>query len=457
MFTRPDPRHHHAGPARRIRTALAALAASTLLLGACGDDAAKGADATADTGESTSTTTTTTTGDDGATSSSVASAAEPIVGEFHAIDPGRRRIDTLGIPLVLEVTGDWKVQPNHAGVTVLTHPDSQGPADRDVVFFRPTGLVEPDRVNDSPEGFRSQEGWPMADIDGWLERVRPGLIAGGPTDTTLGGRDAVRFDVEPTDDFPCGPVVCGGFITNKWVDSAHFERGQRRTIWWVDGGDHGPLSVMVGRDADDTAWLATAETLLDTVELGEPGPHPIGDRNPVELGLPGDVAAGEPVETPNLGGLRFTLPEDRFVHQSPGFIAVTQGDLPAEIDLVRVVETPDGEPIDDVDALIAILDEATITLEETGTTTIADLDARVFDMTAEPNPEPHAKDAIFRTVEDGVGGFVAPAEGRLWVVDTPRGLLLLTAEVIEPGAVELDDMIAQAEAIFATLELVEVG
>lgn len=453
MFTRPVPEHPRTGAARAIRIGLAALAAGALLLGACGSDD----DATAAT-EQPTTTSTTTASDDGETASPpTAVHAEPIVGEFHAVESGRRIIDTLGIPLVLELTGEWRVQPNHAGFTVLTHPDSTGPQDRDVVFIRPTGLVEPDRLNDSPEGFRTQRGWPLSDIDGWLHRVMPGLVDGDPVDTTLGGRDAVRFDVEPADDFPCGPQACAGFVTSKWVDSTHFEPGKRRTIWWVDGGGHEPLVVLVGRNADDAEWLTTAEDLLDTVELGEPGPHPIGDRNPVELGLPGEVAAGETVETPNLGGVRFTVSQDRFVHQSPGFIAVSQRGMPAEIDLIRVVATPAGEPIDDVDALIAILDEATTTLEETGTATIAGLDARVFDVTAEANPRPRVEDVIFRTTAGGDGGFVPPAEGRLWILDTPRGLLLLTAEVLEPGAADLGDMITEAETIWATLELVEVA
>lgn len=212
------------------------------------------------------------------TSTSSAADSGTIEGEFHAVDPGVRTIDTLGVPLELELTGEWWVQPNHDGFTVVTHPDSRGPGDRDVVFIRPTALVEPDRLNDSAEDVRAQDGWPLPDIDGWLERVPPGLVDGEPVDTTLGGRDAIRFDVEPTNDFDCGPDGCAGFVTNDWMDNIVFEHWQRWTVWWVDGGDHDPLVVLVGRDPEDTEWLGTAEALLATVELGEPGPHPAGER-----------------------------------------------------------------------------------------------------------------------------------------------------------------------------------
>lgn len=440
---------------RTMGTLVTVLAAGALLLGACGDDDT--ADAGAPTQQADASPTTADAPDDEASTSETLVGPERIVGEFHAVEAGRWMIDTLGIPLVLELAGEWWVQPNHAGFTVLTHPDSAGPQDRDIVFIRPSGLVEPGRVNDSPEGFRSQRGWPLSDIDGWLDRVLPGLVDGDPVDTTLGGRAAVRFDVAPSEDFPCGPEACAGFVTNEWIDSTHFEPGKRRTVWWVDGGVHGPLAVLVGRDAGDTDWLDTAEAVLDTVELGEPGPHPVGDEDPVSLGLPGEVTAGEIVVTPHLGGLRFVIPEDRFIHQAPGFVAIMQPELPVEIDMVQVVETRDGTPIDTVDAAVARIAESTTTLEEIGTATIAGADGRIFDMTAEATTAPGPEQAAFRTSEGCDCGWIPPAEGRLWLLDTPRGILLLTAEVLEPGAADIADVIAEAETVHATLELVEDG
>lgn len=215
------------------------------------------------------------------------------------------------------------------------------------------------------------------------------------------------------------------------------------------------LALLVAACSSDTATTKdSAETVTTTV--ASPDTTAVsenGDEDPVSLGLPGEVAAGDTVETPNLGGLRFIVPEDRFIHQSPGFVVIEQRGLPVEILLVRVVESPAGEPIDSVDAVIALIDEATRTLDELDPTTIAGLEARVLDFTAEPNPSPRPADAIFRTVEDGVGGWGPGAEGRVWLLDTPRGIMLFSAGVPEPGAVDLVDVIAEAEAIFATLEL----
>lgn len=197
-------------------------------------------------------------------------------------------------------------------------------------------------------------------------------------------------------------------------------------------------------DEDATTTTAAASEATAAAEGG--------DVDPLSQGLPGEVASGATVETPNLGGLRFVVPEDGFIHQSPGFLFIQQPGL-GEILLVRVVESPAGEPIVSVDAVIALIDDATRTLDELDPTTIAGLEARVLDLTAEPNPSPRPEDAIFRTVEDGVGGWGPGAEGRVWLLDTPRGIMLFNAQVLDPRAADLADVIAEAEAIFANLEL----
>lgn len=179
-----------------------------------------------------------------------------------------------------------------------------------------------------------------------------------------------------------------------------------------------------------------------------------GDEKQLPQG-PSEVSAGDTLATSNLGGLRFVAPEDRTVYQAPGFIVI--GDEPAVIDLVSVVETLDGEPIDSVDTVVALIEEATVTLDEAVPTIIAGHEARVFDFTAAPERQPRPEWAVFRFEQGGVGGWGPVGEGRVWLLDTPRGILLLGAAVLEPGQADLADVIAEAETIFATLELVEVG
>lgn len=176
----------------------------------------------------------------------------------------------------------------------------------------------------------------------------------------------------------------------------------------------------------------------------------------MSLGQPGTVSAGDTVETPRLGGLRFVVPEDRFIYQAPGLVMIDHGGLPAATDIVPVVETLDGEPIDSIDTVVSLIDEAAVTLDEADPTTIAGHDARVLDFTAEREGEPRPEDAVFRFEEGGVGGWGPIGEGRAWLLDTPRGILLFSAGVFRPGAVDLAEVIAEAETIFATLKLIEV-
>lgn len=111
------------------------------------------------------------------------------------------------------------------------------------------------------------------------------------------------------------------------------------------------------------------------------------------------------------------LAEDRSIGQFPGFVAIHRPDDASEIDLIRVVATPDGERIEDVDALIRRIEAETRTLEEVGTTTVAGFDAQVVDMTAEPIAAPGPEHTVFSSSDDCDCGWVAPGEARLWVLD----------------------------------------
>lgn len=196
-----------------------------------------------------------------------------------------------------------------------------------------------------------------------------------------------------------------------------------------------------------------ARERVDTVSAPT-GAGLTGDEKQLPQG-PSQVSRGDTVASPELGGVRFVVPEDRTIYQAPGLIVI--GDEPTVIDLVSVVETLDGQPIDSVDTVVALIEEATVTLDEADPTTIAGHEARVLDFTAEKEGQPRPDDAVFRFEQGGVGGWGPVGEGRAWLLDTPQGILLLDAAVLYPGEVDLADVIVEAESIFATLELVEVG
>ena len=46
---------------------------------------------------------------------------------------------------------------------------------------------------------------------------------------------------------------------------------------WVDGGDQSPLVIIAGAPSGIEGFRDTADQLLDSLVIGEPGPHPDPD------------------------------------------------------------------------------------------------------------------------------------------------------------------------------------
>ncbi len=202
------------------------------------------------------------------------------VGEI--LEPGRYEFESLGIPVGLMVDGAWRVQHNQSGHTSLSHPDSDRPGDRDLVFFRPTFLADPTR----PEAdMRQQAPWPLDDIDGWLENLVDGIVADAPERVVIGGREATYFEAEISDQQVCGAFgFCVGFIVNQifpdpvGLSGWSFEPGFHHRIWWVDGGDEPPLVILATTRTADADFQMVADEVLPNVVIGEPGPHPSLDE-----------------------------------------------------------------------------------------------------------------------------------------------------------------------------------
>lgn len=235
-----------------------------------------------------------------------------------------------------------------------------------------------------------------------------------------------------------GPLACADAATYEWeiVDD---------TLTLVAVSD----SCAGRREGLDGVSRTRAETTFSPS-----GTADAGDQTTISDGLT-EVTADETVETRRLGGLRFVVPQDRELFQAPGLVAL--GGVPTEIALVAVVETLEGEPIDSTDTVVELIDEATVSLEELDPTTVAGHQARVIDFTAEREGVPRPEDAVFRFEEGGIGGWGPIGEGRAWLLETPRGIQLFSAGALEPGEADLADVIAEAEALFATLEFIETA
>ena len=378
----------------------------------------------------------------------------PLDFQFSEIEPGIYTVDEGGVPFTIDIEGQWWVQPNSQGFTVFSHPASQGPNDRDVVFLRPSALSDPSQPGADPD---VQVGWPLDDLPGWLDNVIDGVITEPAVETQLGGRDALRFEAEVRDRSVCGTEnFCVGFATNNLVNSLAFEIGSKAVVYWVDMGDQPPMAVFIGSPSNDDDWEATAEELLATIEFGEPGPHPI-DIDAGELweqGFDSEVPAGLQ-QFPTFGGIQFELDEERLVaFASDSFMFVEAGEgIPADIELWSAVADSEGMPIESTDELFAALEPLVNEVEEVGTSTYPLGEAREFDVTVLGQA---GFDTGIYTQADGVPWGPPPA-GRLWVFETERGIIVVSAESFE-GDTFVDQMIEIAEAtILPSLELIDLG
>ena len=367
--------------------------------------------------------------------------------EFEAVPAGRYRVETIGAPFVIDVPEGWWVQPNSLGRFVLTDAESQGPGDRDIVMIRPSNLADPDQPTLPPE---EQVGdWPLDDIEGWLGALVPGVVVGDAVDTTLGGLDAVQFDVAIDEGFECGDGFCVGFATNRRVNNMWFDPETNYRVWWIDGGDESPIAVNIG-DGADPEFLERAEAVLDTMVFESVGPNPIpSEGNLWELGFPSEVPAGS-VTLPVGPGVTFEQSEPHFVFQNEFFSGVLL-DGPGEVDILFPDEAFDGEPLATVDDVVAALERDTdLDATVVGTREVSGYEATQVEVVfSGPEPGPDGPPPKLRRSELPDVGWRPPPDGVLWVMEATDGIAVVTAEWFEPFVME--PALALAEEILDSI------
>jgi hypothetical protein len=139
--------------------------------------------------------------------------------------------------------------------------------------------------------------WPLDDIEGWLDNIVDGIVVTDPQQVTIGGRDSVYFEAEITDPAAvCGTAsFCAGFVANTHTPGPEFGGegvisgwpfmpGFHDRIWGIDQGTEAPLVIIAQTASTDRDFQPTADSLLDTLTIGDPQPHPIPFQ---ESGLPG--------------------------------------------------------------------------------------------------------------------------------------------------------------------------
>jgi hypothetical protein len=353
--------------------------------------------------------------------------------EFQAVPAGQYRVETLGAPFLIDIPEGWWVQPNSFGRFVITDADSAGPGDRDIVMIRPSNLADPDQPAAPVE---EQAGdWPLGDINGWLEALIPGVVDGGPVDTTIGGLDAVQFDVAVTDEVACGEDGCVGFATNRLVNGMWFDPPTGYRVWWIDGGDESPIAINIG-DGSDPEFTERAQAVLDTVTFESVGPNPIpSEGNLWELGIPSEVPAGT-VTLPVGPGVTFEMSEPRFVVQDE-FKANVLVDGPGEADIFFPDQAFDGEPLATVDDVVGSLErDPDVTATIVGTREVSGYEATEVDISSSVEPGPVRPPPTLQRSAPSDSEWLAPPDGTMWIMETPNGLAVITAEWFEPTGME---------------------
>ena len=355
--------------------------------------------------------------------------------EFQPVPAGRYRVETIGAPFVIDIPEGWFVQPNSFGHFVITDPESMGPGDRDIVMIRPSHLADPDQPGAPVD---QQDGdWPLDDITGWLEALIPGVVDGDAVTTTIGGFEAVRFDVAVGDDVECGEEFCVGFATNRQVNSMWFDPDVRYRVWWIDGGDQSPIAVNIG-DGSAPEFAERAQAVLETVVFESIGPNPVpAEGNLWELGVPSDVPAGE-VTLPVGPGIEFEMSESHFIVQNDHFAGVLlQG--PGEVDILFPDLAFDGTEIATVDDVVdAVERDPDLSGLVVGSRDVDGYEATEVEISSDLQPGgdgPPPK--LLRSGGAEGDGWRAPPDGILWVMETPDGVAVITAEWFET-AVESD-------------------
>jgi hypothetical protein len=240
-------------------------------------------------------TTTTTTQATTTTTEVPTTEATPEPGTFVAdatlinsradLAPGTYGFVTVGTPfsLTVELPDGLSVMELGRAFIAMGPPTSRQPSDKDIVVMRLPALSDPTAPNASIQD--QGEGWPADDFSGWLDNLNEGIVVTDRQETTLGGLDAIRVDLDIAD-IECfaGGGYCALFASNPPAGVANafgetwakgLNSGAKYRIWVVDQGSEAPLAIIVGilREAD-RSWMDALTDVVSTIGFGDIAPNP---------------------------------------------------------------------------------------------------------------------------------------------------------------------------------------
>lgn len=386
--------------------------------------------------------------------------AAPILEVMHqTLEGGTYRVESLGTPFTMTIPSDWWVGSNRAGLTVFSHPESSGDGDREIALIRPTQMAYPLDPSRGPTEMASS-----FEIQTWLDDLVEGVVVDGPHQTGLGGEDAIYFDVQVSNEVACvpSPDFCVIFAMSRDIEGIPFSKGIDYRVWWVDGGEVEPISVVVAAGLKGEEFFEEANVLLDTLAFGEWGPHPVPPGAVLwELGLPSQVPAGM-VRIPLAGGLEFELQRPRDIFQNPGLANFAFFEHNGDLMMFTAPETAAGDPIEAAEDVVEAVDgKDGLVLDEIGVSEIGGFETTVFDLSNGPQKglDSFGGQPLISFLEDntGLGFWHAPPLGRVWAIESDRGVLLVVAESFGRSEEDLAAIIDIAEPILESLEFIDMG
>ena len=183
-----------------------------------------------------------------------------------------------GLGLTFDAEDRWYVQVHTPYSLTLAQPTSTGPGDREISITRATSLVDPGYLGppimDSIDP--DADLWPVGDLDGWMAAAVD-LAPSPPAPTTVGGRESVRFTLDPVIPYCQGEDRCGTAIALDdavgSLDRADHQpittvaSGTTTNVWWIPRD--GSTVLVITASGSDPDLLASAEALIASVQLDD--------------------------------------------------------------------------------------------------------------------------------------------------------------------------------------------
>ena len=305
------------------------------------------------------------------------------------------------------------------GFLALTESATEGGSDGTLLLIRASELSDP---ADPFAPIEVGKGIAATELDAWLANVDEALEIGAQSEVDIGGRAAVRFDIAIAPTAQCGSgAECAYLVTSRGYRDIGLLKNEQHRVWWIAEPGFDPV-VIVARGSGSQLF-DRVDSLLATAGFGPAAEHPVPVLSPWEAGVPADAPAGV-VRLPSLGGLEFELATPASVdpHEFDAHVNVSSV---ASADIAIAIRSTVGDPIESVDDAVRVLEASGVIAAEVewlreGT------DGRAFDIARGP-----ASAAVFVVEAEEGASWTPPANGRIWLLTTERGVLFVSAGAYE--------------------------